>query len=190
MTFDANGNLTPPGGSTAAQSIAITGFADGAADMTGPTQIAWSLFGGGGNSMITQNSQASGVGSTTQNGVPPGQISNVSLQNGGMLVANYSNGQQTTIGQIAMASIPNPESLASVGDNDLQASAATGTISIGAANTGGRGQIVAGSLESSTVDMASEFTKLLTYQRSYQAASRVITSSDQLLQDTENLIHP
>ena len=190
MTFDANGNLTPPGGSTAAQSIAITGFADGAADMTGPTQIAWSLFGAGGNSMITQNAQASGVGSTTQNGVPPGQISNVSLQNGGMLVANYSNGQQTTIGQIAMASIPNPESLASVGDNDLQASAATGTISIGAANTGGRGQIVAGSLESSTVDMASEFTKLLTYQRSYQAASRVITSSDQLLQDTENLIHP
>jgi flagellar hook protein FlgE len=77
-----------------------------------------------------------------------------------------------------------------VGDNNLQASAATGTISVGAANTGGLGQIVAGSLESSTVDIASEFTKLLTYERSYQAASRVITSADTMLQDTMNLIHP
>jgi flagellar hook protein FlgE len=130
------------------------------------------------------------VGNTTQNGFAAGQITNVSLQNGGLMVANYSNGQQSTVGQLALASIPNPETLLSVGDNNLQASAATGTISVGAANTGGLGQIVAGSLESSTVDIASEFTKLLTYERSYQAASRVITSADTMLQDTMNLIHP
>ncbi len=81
------------------------------------------------------------------------------------------------MGQLAVASIPNPESLLSVGDNNLQASASTGSISVGAANTGGRGQILAGSLESSTVDIATEFTNLLTYERSYQAASRVITTS-------------
>ncbi len=119
-----------------------------------------------------------------------GQIQSVSIQNGGVLVATYSNGQQTTVGQLAVASVPNPQSLVSTGDNNLQASSDTGTISVGAANTGGRGQIVAGSLESSTVDIASEFTKLLTYERSYQAASRVITTSDQLVQETVNLIHP
>ena len=89
-----------------------------------------------------------------------------------------------------MASIPNPDSLASVGNNELQATASTGSISVGAANTGGLGTITAGALEASTVDVATEFTKLLTYERSYQAASRTITAADQMLQDTMNLIHP
>jgi flagellar hook protein FlgE len=189
MTFDANGNLEPPADSTpgvppAPQTIAISKLLDGASDMS----IAWSQFNSSDNALITQNSQASAVGSTTQNGTAAGQVTNVSLQNGGVLVANYSNGQQITVGQLALASIPNPESLSSVGDNNLQASAATGTISVCAANAGGCGQIVAGSLESSTVDMATEFTHLLTYQNSYQAASKVITTSDQLLQATMALI--
>jgi flagellar hook protein FlgE len=72
----------------------------------------------------------------------------------------------------------------------LQASATTAQPAIGAAGTGGRGQIEGGSLESSTTDMAAEFTQLLTYERSYQAASRVISTSDQLTQETVNLIHP
>jgi len=185
MTFDSNGNLTAPAASADPQSIKVTGLADGAADMN----INWSLYGAGGASNITQYAEASAVGSSSQNGNAAGQITNVSLQNGGILMANYSNGQQVTVGQLALASIPNPDSLVSVGDNNLQATASTGTVTVGAANTGGRGQIVAGALESSTVDMATEFTNLLTYQRSYEAASRVITSSDQLLQETVNLIH-
>jgi flagellar hook protein FlgE len=186
MTFDANGNLKSPASSADPQSIDITGLADGAADM----KIAWSLFDGKGNSDITQYAEASGVGGATQNGAAAGQVISVSIQNGGLLVANYSNGQQVTVGQLAMASVPNPDSLLSVGDNNLQASASTGAIAIGAAGSGGRGQIVGGSTESSNVDIATEFTKLLTYERSYQAGSRIITTSDQLLQDTINLIHP
>ncbi|MGD0774322.1 MAG: flagellar hook protein FlgE [Candidatus Solibacter sp.] len=182
MSFDSSGNLTAP---TSPVALTIAGLADGAADMN----VAWNLDSNSA-STITQYAGTSSVGSTTQNGVAAGQILNVSLESGGLLVANYSNGQQTTVGQVALASIPNPESLTSVGNNELQASATTGSISVGAANTGGRGQIVAGALESSTVDMATEFTNLLTYERSYQAASRVITTSDQMVQDTENLIHP
>jgi flagellar hook protein FlgE len=182
LTFDSSGNLLTP---VAPQPVAIAGLADGAADMN----INWNLYNADGTSQITQYAEASGVGSTTQDGAAAGQITNLSLQNGGLLVANYSNGQQTTVGQLALASIPNPESLTSVGNNNLLPSASTGAISVGAANTGGRGQIVAGALESSTVDMATEFTKLLTYERGYQAASRVITTSDQLLQDTMGLIH-
>jgi flagellar hook protein FlgE len=189
MTFDANGNLEPPAGTAAGaapapQTVAITGLADGAA----PMSIAWSQFNSTGNALITQNSQASAVGSTSQNGTAAGEVTSVSLQNGGIVTANYSNGQQVTVGQVALASIPNPQSLSSVGDNNLQASTSTGTISVCAANSGGCGQIVAGSLESSTVNMATEFTNLLTYQNSYQAASKVITTTDQLLQDTIGLI--
>jgi len=183
LTFNSSGVLTAP---TAAQAIAVTGLADGAA----PLNVNWNLNNSAGTPTLTQYAEASGVGGTTQDGSAAGQITDVSLENGGLLVANYSNGQQTTVGQLALASIPNPESLTSVGDNELAASASTGSISVGAANSGGRGQVLAGSLESSTVDMATEFTKLLTYERGYQAASRVITTTDQLLQDTMNLIHP
>jgi flagellar hook protein FlgE len=185
MTFDANGNLTSPAASSDPQVVHIAGLADGAADMS----INWNLYNPTtGASSITQLAEASGLGTTSQNGYAAGQINNVSLQNGGLLVANYSNGQTVTVGQLAVASIANPDTLTSVGNNYLQASTGTSTPSIGTANSGSRGQIVAGSLESSTVDIAQEFTNLLTFERSYQANSRVITVSDQLLQDTVGLI--
>jgi len=184
MTFNSDGELTSPAQSSDPQNLTISGLADGAADL----KIAWSLFNSSGNSNITQYATASGVGGTTQNGVAAGQISNVSLQNGGLLVATYSNGQQSTVGQLALANIPNPDSLISVGNNELEASPETGGIAVGAANTGGLGQVVAGSLENSTVDIATEFTNLLSYERSYQAASRVITATDQTIQDTLALI--
>jgi flagellar hook protein FlgE len=185
MTFDSNGNLTSPAASADPQVVPLTGLADGAADMS----INWNLYNPrSGASTITQLAESSGVGTPTQNGFAAGQINNVTLQNGGLLVANYSNGQSVTVGQLAVASIANPDTLTSVGNNYLQASAGTSTPSIGTANSGSRGQIVAGSLESSTVDIAQEFTSLLTFERSYQANSRVITVSDQLLQDTVGLI--
>jgi flagellar hook protein FlgE len=186
LGFDSNGNLNAPAATASPVAIKITGLADGAADMN----INWNLYNPTGQGLLTQYDEASGVGNTSQNGSAAGQITNVSLQNGGLLVATYSNGTQSTVGQIALANIPNPDSLISVGNNELQASAATGTISVGAASSGGLGSIVAGALENSTVDIASEFTRMLSYENSYQAASRVITTSDQLLQDTENLIHP
>jgi flagellar hook protein FlgE len=151
--------------------------------------IGWNLYGPSGASTITQFAEASGVASTTQNGFTAGQLSNVNLQNGGLLVANYTNGQQVTVGQLAIASISNPQSLIETGNNNLEASASTATPAIGTANSGSRGQIVAGSLESSTVDIAQEFTNLLTFERGYQANSRVITTADQLLQETLNLVH-
>ena len=112
----------------------------------------------------------------------------MAIQNGGTIVASYTNGQQATVGQLALATFTNPESLISVGNNELEASATTAQAAIGAANSSGRGQIIAGSLESSNVDMATQFTDLLQMQSSYQAASKVITTSDTLLQDTVNLV--
>ncbi len=184
MTFDANGNLSSPAAAQDPQTLNVTGLADGASDLT----INWNLYSNNAPT-ITQVAEASGVSGTTQNGFAAGQISNVALQNGGLLVASYSNGQQLTVGQLAMASITNPDSLTSAGNNDLAATATTGTPSVGAAGTGSLGQIASGALESSTVDIAQEFTNLLTFQRSYQANSRVITTMDELTQETINLIH-
>jgi len=185
MTFDSNGNLTSPAIASDPQVVPITGLADGAADMS----INWSLYNPTtANSAITQLAETSGVGGTSQNGFAAGQVSNVSLQNGGLLVATYSNGQTATVGQLAVASIANPDTLIVAGNNYLQAAATTSTPSVGAANSGARGQIIAGALESSTVDIAQEFTSLLTFERSYQANSRVITVSDQLEQATVGLI--
>jgi flagellar hook protein FlgE len=185
LTFNSNGSLTSPAASTDPQVVQITGLADGASNLS----INWSLYNPTtGSSNITQLAESSGLGSSTQNGYAAGQVSNVTLQNGGLLVANYTNGQTVTVGQLAVASIANPDTLTSVGNNYLQVSTATSTPAIGTANSGARGQIIAGSLESSTVDIAQEFTSLLTFERSYQANSRVISVSDQLLQDTVGLI--
>lgn len=184
LTFDGNGNITNPASGSGPQTIAISGLADGANDMS----INWNLFDANGNSNITQVSETSALEGVSQDGAAAGQITNVSLQNGGLLVADYSNGKQVTFGQLAMANVQNPNSLLSVGENNLKASAATAPVVVGAANSGGRGQILGGALEGSTSDMATEFTNLLTYERSYQAASRVITTGDTMLQDTINMI--
>jgi flagellar hook protein FlgE len=186
LTFDGNGNLTAPKPTDPPVSIKVTGLADGANDLS----VNWNLFDASGNGLVTQFAQASGESSPQQNGFAAGQVTKVSMSDGGLITASYSNGKTSTVGQLAMASIANPQSLVAVGDNNLQASAATAPPAIGAANSAGLGQIKGGYLEASNADMATEFTNLLTYERSYQAASRVITTSDQLMQETVNLIHP
>jgi flagellar hook protein FlgE len=184
LTFDSNGNLTTPATTDGPVSVNISGLADGASDMT----INWNLYDSNGNGLVTQFAQTSGVSATSQDGFQAGQITNVAISNGGLLVATYSNGQQATVGQIALASIENPDSLLSVGNNNLQPTAATSAPAIGAAGSGGRGQILGQSLEASTVDIATEFTNLMAFQQSYQANSRVITTADQMTQDLIGLI--
>jgi len=184
LTFGPNGQLTVPAAG-APVAIAVTGLADGASNMN----INWNLYSSSGSPLLTQYAQASAISNPTQDGFAAGQVSQVSIENGGLVVADYTNGQQLTIGQLAVASIANPTSLLQVGNNNLQASAATAQAAIGASGTGGNGTVQGSSLEASNTDMAQEFTNLLTYERSYQAASKVITTADQLAQETVDLIH-
>jgi flagellar hook protein FlgE len=83
-----------------------------------------------------------------------------------------------------MATIRNPESLLAVGNSNYQLSALSALPAVGLPGTGGRGTILGGSVESSTVDIAREFTNLIVYQRGYEANARVVTTVDQLSQDT------
>lgn len=184
ISFNSDGTISSPAASATQPAVKITGLADGAADMN----ITWNLFDSSGNSTMTQLAQASGVSATNQNGFAAGQVSSVSIQDGGTIVAKYTNGQQATVGQIALATITNPNSLISVGNNELEASSTTAQPAIGVANSAGRGQIDGGALESSTVDMATQLTDLLQMQSSYQAASKVITTNDQMLEDTVSLV--
>ena len=91
------------------------------------------------------------------------------------------------MGLLAIASIRNPQSLIAAGNNNFQASAKTALPAIGLPDSGGRGKVVGGSLEASTVDIAKEFTNLIVYQRGYQVNSRVVTTADDISQETVNL---
>jgi flagellar hook protein FlgE len=148
--------------------------------------INWNLYNGT-TPLITQFSQASATSAENQDGTAAANLTQVSIENGGQVLAQYSNGNQVVVGQIAMASILNPESLISAGDNNFTLSANTALPAVGVPDTGGRGQLLGGSLEASNADIATEFTNLIVFQRSYEANAKVVTTVDQLSQDTINL---
>jgi flagellar hook protein FlgE len=184
LTFDANGNLTSP---TAPATVAIsaTGLADGANDMN----INWNLAteDGNGTPLITQYAATSAVSAATQDGIPASQVTQVSIANGGAITAQFSNGNQVVVGQIALASVSNPDSLIAVGQNNYEVGADTATPVVGVPLTGTLGTVEGGALEDSTVDIATEFTNLIIYQNSYEANSKVISTLDQVTQNLLNL---
>jgi flagellar hook protein FlgE len=182
LTFNTDGTLNSGGGAIALSNP--TALADGAANLS----INWNIASSG-TGAITQYAQASNLSSPTHDGAPAAQLTQFSIQNGGQIVASFSNGKQKVVGQLGLASIQNPDSLQNVGNNNFAATSSTAAPALGAPQTGGRGQILGGSLEGSNVDMASEFTNLITYQSAYQANSRVISTADQMTQDLMNLIH-
>jgi flagellar hook protein FlgE len=182
LTFNAQGQLTAPA-PPAPVAVAITGLADGAADLN----VNWNIYSNG-TANITQFASASALSASTQDGVAAAQLTRVGLDTNGQVLAHYSNGSSLVVAQVALAGISNPDTMVSVGNNNFQVSATTATPVVGAAGTGPRGTIQGGALEASTVDIAQEFTNLIVYQRSYQANSRVISTSDQILQDLISLI--
>jgi flagellar hook protein FlgE len=182
--FSPNGVMDLPLSTDTPPQIVIPdgAYADGAAGMT----INWNLFSGT-TPRITQYGQPSSPSAAAQDGSPAAQLIQVAIGNGGTILARYSDGGQTVVGQLAMATIRNPESLIAVGNNNYQASGKTALPAIGTPDAGGRGTVVGGSVESSTVDIAKEFTNLIVFQRAYQANAKVITTVDQLSQETINL---
>jgi flagellar hook protein FlgE len=183
VTFNTNGTLAAS--TTPVAALNITGLADGAAALP----INFNLFDSNSAGTITQYAETSNLASSTQDGTPPAQLTTVGIQNGGQVIASFSNGQQRVVAQLALASIENPNSLQSVGNNNMLPTSSTAIPAIGVPQTGGRGQILGGALEGSNVDIATQFTNLIVYQSAYQANSRVITTAQQLDQELFNLIH-
>ncbi len=136
---------------------------------------------------LSQFAQPSASSSIFQNGLPAAQLVNVSVGDGGAVLAQYSNGSQQEVARLTLASVRNPDTLVSAGNNNYRTGVGTAIPVVGIAATGGRGTIVGGALESSNVDIAEEFTKLIIYQRAYSANARVITTTDEISQETINL---
>jgi flagellar hook protein FlgE len=141
----------------------------------------------GGVSGLTQFSQPSAISLLAQNGSPAGTLSDVRIGPNGSVMATFTNGLERQIGQIALALVQNPGSLLDIGGNAFRATTETSVLPPSAPGLGAGGLIIGQALESSNVDIAEEFTNLITYQRSYQASSRVITTIDQLTMETLNL---
>jgi len=113
---------------------------------------------------ITQFAQASAVATTSQNGSPSAQLTSVSIADGGNIVGIFSDGQTKVLARIALATFVSPLTLAAVGNNLFIVSSTSGTPAIGTPDTGGRGSVVGAALEFSNVDIAREFTNLMTAQ--------------------------
>jgi flagellar hook protein FlgE len=176
LSFNASGQLTSPVAGTPVAVATTTTMTDGAAALN----INWNLYDSNSKPLLTQFAETSAASGTTQDGIQPGTATGITLENGGALVANYSNGQQLTIAQVAVAAIANPNTLLATSNNDFSLGVNTLTPSVGAPGTAERGNIVGGALEGSNVDMATQFTNLIVYQRGYEAASKVITTQNQM----------
>jgi flagellar hook protein FlgE len=174
FTFGANGQMNPP-------IVSLT--------LTAPTVGGVTLgdvalnFGAGG---LTQFADANGnvqVNQVQQDGFPAGQLQSVSVSDRGRIVGNYSNGRNLDLAEIQLASFNGPNFLRRVDGGAFEV-----TDQSGPALANASGRIVGSSLEGSNTDIGDEFTKLIVTQQAYSANTRVITTSNQMVQDLLNML--
>ncbi|KMM44247.1 flagellar hook protein [Cellulomonas sp. A375-1] len=162
MTFDAAGALTSP------TTMTVGGVAVDLSTLTG--------FAG-----------LDTVKADSQNGQGAGTLQSFTLGADGTIMGSFSNGMKQAIGRIALSAFTNPAGLEKAGGSLFRTTVNSGEPAIGTAGTGARGSLAGGALEMSNVDLSSEFTSLIVAQRGFQANSRVITTSDEVLQELVNL---
>lgn len=181
LTFDGAGNLTSPTGSIGG--IAFTGLTDGASNMS----FSWNL--GGTASSITQTAANSNLASATQDGYASGSYQDFSVDGNGIVQASFSNGQKQVVGQVAVATVANMQGLQATNNTAYLATLASGSAVIGTPGTAGRATIQDQALESSNVDVSTEFSALIVAQRAFEANSKSVTTFDQATQEAINMIH-
>jgi flagellar hook protein FlgE len=194
--YDADGNLYETT-STAAEPYPLTTDTEkyeGDLAPSTPTladSLSWNNESDGGQAIdfafgATQYSSESDVISQDQNGYSTGTLVSLSIDSEGNILGNYSNGEPRKLARIALAKFSNPLGLTKVGNNLYEASDESGTPVIGTVGSG-VGKIFTNSLEMSNVDLAQEFVKMITTQRGFQANSKIITTTDELLGELINL---
>jgi flagellar hook protein FlgE len=169
LDFATSSGLTPDPDSVTA--TAAWGSVD--IDLTKVTQY-------GGKASVTPTTPV-GAGSAL------GTLESFALSNDGTITGVYSNGLRQPIGQLALATFANPSGLTKAGNSAYRVGDNSGNALVGTAGTGGRGTLTAGALEMSNVDLSEEFTGLIVAQRGFQANSKVITTSDEILQTLVNM---
>lgn len=194
--YDASGNATQlsltftktAGGwdvSNGADTASLA-YIDGKLDTTGATSlttagITFDL------SATTSYAGLTTASVTNQNGRDAGTLQTFTLSPDGTLVGSFSNGASQAIGQIALATFVNPSGLQKAGSSSYTSTFNSGTALLGIAGQSGMGSLSSGALEMSNVDLSQEFTNLIVAQRGFQANARIITTSDDVLQELTNL---
>jgi flagellar hook protein FlgE len=177
-------------------------FGASSAAAPGPGQVNWAptlgiaaqtvtlnLNGGAGSTGgITQLDSQSVTQSITNNGTAFGNLTNVEIDANGIVTAVFSNGVTRPIAQVAIATFPNPDGLTPVNGDAFQVSQNSGTYTLEQPGAGGAGQIDPSTLESSTVDLSSQLTELITSQSAYSASSKIITTANQMMHDLLNIV--
>ncbi len=188
-----------PAGPTAITFDPATGALNGAVDPTidltltngasMPT-ITWDLYDaitGTTNGDLTQYAAQSATTFQTQNGYPSGALRSVAVDETGVVTGAYSNGQLVPLFQVALADFPSYYGLTKMGGNLYAASLQSGDAMPGVPGSGRLGSISPSAIEMSNVDLSQEFVKMITTQRAFQANSRVITTSDEILNELINI---
>jgi flagellar hook protein FlgE len=132
---------------------------------------------------VTQFDNSSTMVSSQVNGALFGSLSGITVDSEGIITAQFSNGLSQKVYKIPLATFANPDGLSETSGNAYMTSIASGSPTISEADLGGAGTIVSKNLEGSTVDLATEFTSLITTQRAYSAASRIVTTASTMLDD-------
>jgi flagellar hook protein FlgE len=178
LTFDTVGILQ----AAAPTDPPVISFTPPGAD---PVSITIDL--GNGINGITSFAGTSTAVLRDQNGYAAGQLQNFSIDRTGLITGAFTNGTNVVLGQIVLADFNNPAGLLRVGDNMYATSGNSGGAVLGFALEGSQSVLTSGALEMSNVDLAQEFTSMIVAQRGFQANSRVITNSDEMLQEVVNL---
>jgi len=175
-------NVSEVGGTAAAATLAFTA----GTQTSGPTS-----YDVGGIPIDLQKISGyageSTVAISNKDGYAAGTLESFALGADGTLSGLFSNGESFAIGRIALATFVNPGGLEKAGGSGYRATFNSGAAALGTAGTGGLGSLQAGALEMSNVDLSQEFTNLIVAQRGFQANARIITTSDEVLQELTNL---
>jgi flagellar hook protein FlgE len=174
LRFDENGVLDP---SNAGVQVSISRNGTGAA-----SPLSFSLTFSSSGSVVRANNARSELAMFSQDGFPVGVLNSYSVGQDGTITGSFSNGRTRTVGQVALAKFSNAEGLVDIGGNLFAVGPASGNPVVTTPTTGGTGRIVGGALEQSNVDLAQEFINLIQAQTGYSAAGRVISTTDQLIQ--------
>jgi flagellar hook protein FlgE len=173
LVFNSSGVLT--GGGAQTFTLPIAG---GAAT---PLTVAMDF------STITQFGSASNLTNQTQDGFTSGSFQSLSIDSEGRVVAQFTNGQTRTLAQVVLSRFTNPDGLVRSGANGFAETIDSGAPLAGAPMNNGLGRLISQTIEQSNVDLGKEFVDMIITQRAFQANSRAITTSDEMLQELVNL---
>ncbi|MBC8198041.1 MAG: flagellar hook-basal body complex protein [Candidatus Marinimicrobia bacterium] len=182
VNFNSNGNIIANSFSFNDTEISSLTINDGQTNLS----INIDVDGHNGISGLSANGLMSTLSVFDQDGRATGTFENMYIENSGNVIAQFTNGDTRTIAQIATAIFKNPSGLEKAGGNSFMETNASGNVSIDSA-INSNSSIVSGALEMSNVDLANEFTDMIVSQRGFQASTKVVSTSDQILEEAINL---